>query len=83
MTHNSIDYDLWHKLDKTMEVGEDGPYVIIIGNFTDGYKVYGPFGTYETAYEWVDNIGESAQTAWVTLLWAPKGREIPYLPEQL
>jgi len=83
MPGNTIDWDVMHRFDD-MEVMEDGPYVVIVGNFTNGHKVYGPFGTYETAFEWTDIMGIEGQEAWVTLLWAPKGREIiPFLKEQL
>jgi hypothetical protein len=35
-------------------VEEGRPWVVVIGNFSDGFDIFGPFETWDAASEWAD-----------------------------
>jgi hypothetical protein len=42
-----------------------GMHVVIIGNPVEGFKVYGPFKTYDDAAAWTDDATRSHLESWI------------------
>ena len=42
-----------------------GMHVVIIGNPLEGFKVYGPFKTYDDAAAWTDDASRSHLESWI------------------
>ena len=42
-----------------------GMHVVIIGNPLAGFKVYGPFKTYDDAAAWTDDATRSHLESWI------------------
>lgn len=42
-----------------------GMHVVIIGNPLEGFKVYGPFKTYDDAAAWTDDATRSHMETWI------------------
>ena len=45
-----------------------GMHVVIIGNPLDGFKVYGPFNTYDHAAAWTDDETRTHLETWIVPL---------------
>jgi hypothetical protein len=45
-----------------------GMHVVLIGNPVDGFKVYGPFKTYDHAAVWTDDPTRSHMETWIVPL---------------
>jgi hypothetical protein len=59
---------------KSKPLGEkqmDGPHLLVVGNFADGFRFIGPFADFDEAAEYSQKFGQDAWD-WVATIESPE-----------